>query len=87
MGFISQPSTVDQPLFRDAPELLLQARQIAQGWALPLVSTQQSPQTGFLQRAQGPAAKAPQPAQCTKPPPSPLDINAPLIGAQLNPSG
>jgi hypothetical protein len=41
--------------------------------------TQQSPHSGLRQRAQGPAAVAPQLAQCSKPPPSPLEMSCPLI--------
>ena len=56
---------------------------MAQGVALPVVSTQQSPQTGLRQRAHGPAASAPHESQGTKPPSSPWDINDPLTPTSL----
>jgi len=70
MGPANQPRTVSQPVRSERPPWRSQARQIAQGVAVPSVSTQQSPHTGWWQRAHGPTASTPQCLQRAVAPPS-----------------
>ena len=72
IGSAIQPITIAQPRRSDRPPRSSHAKQIAQTFMPPSVSTQQSPQTGAWQRVHGPAASAPQRTQRAtgSPPPS-----------------
>ncbi len=72
MGLAIQPSTCHQPALIELPPRRSHLRQIAKVVLPPVVSTQQSPQTGFRHRAQGPTATAPHETQRASagPPPS-----------------
>lgn len=75
----SQESSDSQAERSDRPPPRSHRKQMAHSVAPCRVMTQQSPHSGFLQRAQGPAATAPQLAQCSNPPPSPLLVSWPLM--------
>jgi hypothetical protein len=68
IGISSQPSTRRQPAASELPPRSSQRKQIANVEFPPLLSTQQSPQTGLRQRAQGPTASAEHSVHSASPP-------------------
>jgi hypothetical protein len=71
MGLRNQPSTTRQPALSELPPRRSHERQMAKVVVPPVVNTQQSPHTGFRQRAQGPTATSPHETQRASGGPSP----------------